>query len=265
MKFVRQANPKPRISLPTSIGAASLSLALLISALRAGPATAASPGFAELQYRKGLALNRTRQFESAITFLTNAINAKSDKLTGTSELARAYECRGDCYIQLEKFEAARVDVNKAIALDPKLAAAYADRGRLDSEKGDNKQAIVDFSKAIELSNGKAPFMYYKDRSALYQDSGADDKALADLDAVLKQDPRNTWVHHCRANILYKHGKYKEAVDESTISLKFNPVEEKGAFYQLRAKCYEKLGKHDLAKKDRESAQSGIDVDWATRR
>jgi len=245
-------------------GAAALGAALALLILRPDPAQGAPPGFAELQYQQGLTLNKHQRYADAITYLTNGIKA----MTGTAktyELARAYECRADCYIQLEKFDQAMVDANKAIELDPKLAAAYAHRARLDSERGDNKQALVDFTRAIDLSQGKAPFMYYKDRSALYQDKGDDDKAMADLAVVLKADPTNTWVHHCCATILYKHGKYKEALAESTKSLQFNNKEEKGAFYQLRAKCYEKLGKHDLAKKDREMAQSGIDLDWAMKR
>jgi len=244
--------------------AAILCLLAQLVPLHQCPAVAAPKDITQMQYEKGLALRQLGHHSMAIAFLTNVINAKT-ATTDPNLLARAYESRCDCYIQLEKFDLAMVDVNKAIALAPKMACAYADRGRLDSEKGDPKQAIVDFTKAIELSNGKVPFMYYKDRSALYQDSGADDLAMADLNNVIKMTPENTWAYHCRANLLYKHGKYKEALAESTKSLQFNPKEEKGAFYQLRAKCYEKLGQHALAKKDREKAQSVDDLDWATRR
>jgi len=216
---------------------------------------AASPDLATVQFAKGQSLQENRHYEQAIQFFTSAIASKPD-------MAVAYESRGSCYLQLEKTDAALADLNKAIALQPTLAIAYADRAKVSNEKGKYQEAVQDFTRAIDLSKGKPHYTFYKDRAALYKETGADDKALADFSEAIKLQPDDPWIHYFRACITFKRGKYQEAIADTTAALKFQKAGEKGAFYQLRAKSYDKLGQHDLAKRDREAAQAGIDLEWA---
>ena len=47
---------------------------------------------------------------------------------------------------------ALVDFNRALAIDPATAGAYADRGRAYELKGDRDQAIADYRKALSLKS-----------------------------------------------------------------------------------------------------------------
>jgi tetratricopeptide (TPR) repeat protein len=202
----------------------------------------------------GVRLRNHKQFRPAIEAFSQAIAA-------SPKLASAYENRACCEIELENFQAALGDVNKAIELDPKMAVAYADRAKISNEKGNAKQAIADFSRAIALSKDKPNYTFYQDRGCLYQETGNDAGALEDFTSGLKADPQNCWLHYFRGCIYYKHGRYKEALADASEALKVQTAEEKGSFYQLRAKCYDKLGQPTLAKKDRETAQAAVGIIW----
>lgn len=236
-----------------SVALSYLALALaMTTAVRADSAPVYSKALQHLDI--GIRLRNRKQFRAAIEAFTQAIAADP-------KMAGAYENRAYCAIQLENFEGALGDVNKAIELDPKLAIAYSDRAKIYNERGNTKQAIADFSRAIALAKDKPNYTYYQDRGCLYQETGNDTGAMEDFTSGLKADPQNCWLHYFRGCIYYKHSKYKEALTDATESLKIQTAEEKGSFYQLRAKCYDKLGQPALAKKDRDTAQAAVGIIW----
>jgi tetratricopeptide (TPR) repeat protein len=61
----------------------------------------------------------------------------------------------------------------------------------------------------------------------------------------------------RGNILRSLGKYQAAIDDYGTALKLNPAT--GSRLKIlsdRASCYDKVGQHDLAEKDRKQASPG---------
>lgn len=193
------------------------------------------------------------KFRDAISFFTVAISSDP-------AFALAYERRGACLIQIEDFNAAQKDIDKAITIDPTLALAYSDRATIYNENGQSKQAIDAFSKAIALSKSKPEPSFYANRSALYRESGQLDKAMADLNEALRLKPTAYWTYYFRACIYFQQAHYKEALADISNAIKFAGTDRQSSFYLLRARCYEKLGNRTMAKKDRESAH--VDAsDW----
>ena len=61
-----------------------------------------------------------------------------------------YYRRGFANVELEKYQEAIENFNKAIELDPNSAAFYSARGLVYVELGKHQEAINDYNKAIEL-------------------------------------------------------------------------------------------------------------------
>ena len=66
------------------------------------------------------------------------------------KLTAAYNNRGNAYHNLKNYEVAIADYTKAIELDPKLAAAYNNRGNAYKSLGKNNEANADFAKVKAL-------------------------------------------------------------------------------------------------------------------
>jgi len=74
---------------------------------------------------------------------------------GYSQTAQEYFDRGITKFNLENFAEAIVDFTKAIEIDPKYAIAYVFRGRLKITLGQKESACLDFRKAGELGRADA--------------------------------------------------------------------------------------------------------------
>jgi tetratricopeptide (TPR) repeat protein len=165
--------------------------------------------------------------KAAVETLTRGIelNSKSGDL---------YFTRGKCYQNLGELNLAVADLTRAIALEPKNAHFYERRAFSYAALGEYKKALADYNKAIELdapikaSKGVAARAPYKEYYV----------CLAD-----------------RARIDARLGNYQKAIDDFTAALTAPPTQSANSMRILyeRADCYDKLGKHDLASKDRTAA------------
>ena len=61
-----------------------------------------------------------------------------------------YFSRGIAKVEIEDYEEAIADLDKAIKLNPKNAGAYCGRGFSKSQIGDYRGALADFKKVIKL-------------------------------------------------------------------------------------------------------------------
>jgi tetratricopeptide (TPR) repeat protein/V8-like Glu-specific endopeptidase len=86
------------------------------------------------------------------------------------------------------YAAALVDVNRAIGLNPKLAAAYSRRGTIKDALNDTSAAMADYNKAIQLN--PRLFVAYNNRGVLKSNKLNDFKgALADYNKALEYNPQ----------------------------------------------------------------------------
>src|SRR4051794_13632577 len=77
--------------------------------------------------------------------------------------------------------------NEAIRLNPQDAAAYKSRGIAWARKGNQDQAIADFSQAIRLTPQNA--IAYYNRGTAWGRKGSTGKAIADFNEAIRLNPQ----------------------------------------------------------------------------
>lgn len=169
--------------------------------------------------------------------------------------AVAYFMRGHVYFSLEELDLAERDLNKAISLNPRLAEAYWQRARVYGEKGKLDLALSESAKAVELAGSASQSFWYQDRASWYAQKGDNVRAIAEYSNGIKVNPKDFWLYFFRAAAYYKIGSYSKAIADLNIAGKPPSTVSLGRVRQLRAQCYDKLGQHDLAAKDRKAADS----------
>ena len=78
------------------------------------------------------------------------LEAYTQAITLDPKLAAAYNNRGSVYADQKQWDKAFADFTQAITLDPKLAAAYYNRGLLYQQRNERDAAIADFRQARDL-------------------------------------------------------------------------------------------------------------------
>jgi tetratricopeptide (TPR) repeat protein len=117
--------------------------------------------------------------------------------------------------------------------------------------GKDAQAILDYSKAIEIDPGNAE-AYLKRGLAYakqyqrgdYFNEGVWDKAIADFSKVIEIEPRNIEVYFKRAALYWNKGQDSMAILDYTKVIEIDPRNAKA--YYKRANAYDGKGKHDQA-------------------
>ena len=99
-------------------------------------------------------------------------------------------------------------LNKAIALNPKFAKAYYNRGcyRLQSHSLDD--AIEDFTQLIKLEPGSKGYM---GRGYTYLLKKEYQKAIEDLSVAVLNDPKNANAFYYRGSVYTQQEKYTQAL------------------------------------------------------
>jgi Tfp pilus assembly protein PilF len=87
---------------------------------------------------------------------------------------------------------------KIIQQDPKNVKAYSLRGYANDKLGKRENAVLDYSRAIDIDPGRA--VDYNNRGATYGDLGKYDLAKSDLDKAIELDPKLATAYYNRAKI-----------------------------------------------------------------
>lgn len=101
--------------------------------------------------------------------------------------AAVYVNRGSAYYDLNQFDKAIADYDKAIGLDPGGTAAYNDRGIAYAEIKQYDKALADYAKAISLDPKDGT--EYNNRGVVYLWLDKCEKTRADLEKAIQLDPR----------------------------------------------------------------------------
>ncbi len=121
------------------------------------------------------------------------------------ETAEEIMSRGIEYANKGNYDQAILDYSKAIELSPNYVPAYNSRGNAYQNKGNLDQAILDYSKAIELSPNYVPA--YNSRGNAYQNKGNLDQAILDYSKAIELSPNYVPAYNSRGNAYYHKKEY----------------------------------------------------------
>jgi len=144
--------------------------------------------------------------------------------------------------------------SKALELNPKLAAAYENRGLLYYFQGKYDETISDYREYIAISAPKAEA--FRMIGLGYLKIGLYEDATSSFSDAIKQDPEFAAAYANRAEAHRLCGKHEEAIRDSTKAIKLGKDPTiRGDAYRTRAKVYRKTGRFDLAVADNKATAS----------
>ena len=161
--------------------------------------------------------------EKAVTYFNEALELDPGFALCWAELGRAHSVRaGKAWAPIGKgFEASREATNKALSLEPDLAEAHAQLGRIQAAYDlDLRAAAASYQMALELAPGSSLVM--DGASVLEFKLGRFDTALELSRRVLRQDPLSGSVWHNLGIICHAAGLLAEAEKAFRRSLDLGP-------------------------------------------
>ncbi|MDP5280851.1 tetratricopeptide repeat protein [Sphingomonas sp. DG1-23] len=158
--------------------------------------------------------------------------------------ALAFANRGIARVWKNDFPAATKDLDAAYALDPRNAVVFRGRGLMAQRNGTPKDAVAAYTAAIEIDPGNA--FAFGSRAEAYRSVGDDAAALRDSAAALKLEPRWSTLYLLRANIFRRQGKTEEGLAEAAAISAAIP--DQTYTHVTAAAIYNAFGKSDEAMK-----------------
>ncbi|MEJ2427844.1 MAG: hypothetical protein P8075_02820 [Deltaproteobacteria bacterium] len=141
---------------------------------------------------------------------------------------------------------------KALELDPKLAAAYEQRGLLYYYQGKYDKVIQDYLAYLDLAPEKAGA--YRMLGLGYLKNGDCEPAIAQFTRAIEMEPQHPAGYAYRAEAKRLCGKDEEAIRDSTTAVELRGDERaRSEAYKTRARIYRKMGLMDLAIADTRAA------------
>ncbi|MDD2716096.1 MAG: tetratricopeptide repeat protein [Candidatus Wallbacteria bacterium] len=166
----------------------------------------------------------------------------------TAENAIEFHERGLEFLRKGKFREALRDFSRAIEIYPMFSQGYASRGLTCLKLNDSTQALTDLNKAIEF-NPKLAESYYA-RSRYYASFGNLDSGISDCTSALSLRPGATGevlCHYLRGELFLRKGKFKEALKDLNCAIGMDP--DFGPAYVLRSRVDSLQGDSGKAKQD----------------
>jgi tetratricopeptide (TPR) repeat protein len=190
-----------------------------------------------------------KQPRMAIDSLTAAIKLSPK----TKEL---YKSRAAIYVSIGEKEKALNDYAQLAKLDPDSMAAFFQQGQVLESMKRFDDACVEYKKLLLLdeTKQKVPLkaIAYKRLAVLYGNKGKHKEAIDFLTEAAKFDVEDDEPLRLRGLEYLKIQNYKQAVADLTEAIEISP--DTGANFAARAEAYSKLGKTELAEKDRLEAK-----------
>jgi tetratricopeptide (TPR) repeat protein len=195
----------------------------------------------------------------AIDGYTRYLAIKPDDFSILSDRAFKYRMLNDFDHAFADSTAAIATAKKIKAKKSHIAEQYKRRGQLLAWHKEYERAVADFSSGLEIIPDDLSI--HKNRGTVYVALRQKDKALVDFNYIIaKEDKKKSLLVDLaeRAQIYYDLKDYPKALADTNKILSLESEQIDG--YTMRAKTYDAMGKHDLAKKDRDTAQK-ITAEW----
>jgi tetratricopeptide (TPR) repeat protein len=134
--------------------------------------------------------------------------------------AAALANRAGAFRETQQYDRAIADASESLKLDDKNARTYWVRGTSFVGLNDFDRAIADFTRSISLEPKFAPA--YSWRAIAWKAKGDDDRALYDADQVVKLLPNVGSGYNSRCLILENRGEYEQALPDCENAVKLAP-------------------------------------------
>src|SRR6478735_1874303 len=136
------------------------------------------------------------------------------------KLAAAYRCRGVIYYERKEFDRAISEQDQALAINPRFAGAHLDRGRAFAAKHDQARALADFDEAIKINPKYAS--PYNSRGLIHYERGQLDAAIADLSAAIELDAKYTAPYYNRSRVFVRKRDLDRALADADAAIRIDP-------------------------------------------
>ena len=186
-------------------------------------------------YNYGMALQKAREFENAITAYDAAIKLNVKFVQG-------YNNRGLIQLELKRYEQALADFNQAVGLNPDYAEAYNNRGLTHTELKRHDEALADYAHAIALNPNYAEA--YSNRGLTLTELNRHDEALADYAHAIALNPNYAEAYSNRGLTLTELNRHDEALADYAHAIALNPNYAEA--YSNRGLTLTELNRHDEA-------------------
>jgi tetratricopeptide (TPR) repeat protein len=166
-------------------------------------------------------------------------------------LTEAYANRGTVYGQLGHFDQALGDLGMAIAMSPEEGGFYVNRGQVYSWMGEPEKATADYETAVAID--PEDHVAYMNRGAIQADFYQRfEDAVADYDRAIELDPSFAQAYHNRGKALFALERFEEAITDfdQAIDIGMEPL--------LIVSAYNERGRTHLALDHYEQALSDFD-------
>ena len=173
--------------------------------------------------------------------------------------ARSHLANGQRAFEARKFEEARVELERAVRADPRLAEAYLGLGLLDLQTGDTAASIQRFRKVVELAPDSFQGHYYLAMACL-RDQRLQDGAR-ELERAVALDPRQADALYNLGVVLLELNRPGEAISRLRQARDRGSKRPDIAYNLVRAELA--ANRPDDARQEADDAARtfGSDADW----
>ena len=190
------------------------------------------------------------RYDDAVDSFSKVLKLFPQEYAGDTVQYGAHCERGECYTGVKQFNKAVDDFNWCLQYKPNDEAVIFCRAETYANWGKWVDAAHDYGRCVELKPKDSDNIAHYARALIKLKQYA--KAIHEYDMILRATPEDDDVWRARADAELLQGNYKEAADNYSKAIGYDS--DVGWYYNYRARAYEKLGKPDLAAKDRKKAQ-----------
>ena len=240
--LLTSADPGPGAGAPVYAAALDASISALEEACRLDPSFAsAGIELAEAWRLKSTLGNDPSAAARAETDARAALRTRDD-------IARGHYVLGRILRRLNRDDEAAAELERAVALDPFFYDALIRLAMLFDDRGEPAKAEAAYRAALRIRPGYWAGGAYLGIFYFYQ--GATDKALDELDRVVRACPDNIIALNDLGAVLFKRGEYDKAIRafESSNAIKRNPdaCSNLGVLYYYSGRYAESVNQNEAA-------------------
>ncbi|MGL1889002.1 MAG: tetratricopeptide repeat protein [Reichenbachiella sp.] len=190
--------------------------------------------------------------------LNKALEFADKGLMVDDTYSRLYNCKGKILESLKLYQESLANYDKAIQINSDRAAFYYNRGRLYFNRFSNyESARSDFDSAHKL--GLSSWDLFNYRGCANAELDQHKQAVSDFSNAIDHDSTNARGFRNRATSLNLIGKYKEALKDLDLAIQLEPDNQLG--YSYRGRIHRLRGNYDQAFRDLNIAISLDSMDY----